>query len=66
MAQAVDVPKVYRGLILDQPVPAGLLGGLEFMKAIMTAEKERAKKPGGSAGRAELRQFRMAVKTSAD
>ena len=53
MAQAVDVPKVYRGLLLDQLVPAGVLGGLQSGL-------------GGAAGRAELRQFRMADKKSAD
>lgn len=53
MAQAVGIPKVYRGLLPGQPGPAGLLGGLQSGL-------------GGAAGRAELRQFRMAVKTSAD
>ena len=53
MAQAVDVPKVYRGLLLDQPDPAGLLGGLQSGL-------------GDIFGSVELRQFRTADKKSAD
>ena len=53
MAQAVDAPKVHRGLLLCQPGTTGQPGGLQSGL-------------GGYAVRAELRQFRMAVKTSAD
>lgn len=53
MAQAVGIPKVYRGLLPGQPGPAGLPGGLQSGL-------------GDIFGSAELRQFRTADKKSAD